>query len=113
MSKWPVEEMGRNSVIPSIIPSRMTAIQSGIRRLDEKMEALTSGKSVSCHGKRPRFEIAQWGYELHSADGHTECAGRAQRRRRFGLGAGKHRPRGLFPAVSQSGVDAALCPRSP
>jgi len=30
MSRWAVEEMGRNSVIPSMIPRMIIAIQSGI-----------------------------------------------------------------------------------
>jgi hypothetical protein len=29
--KWPVEEIGRNSVMPSMMPSRMTLIRSGTR----------------------------------------------------------------------------------
>src|SRR6185369_2795095 len=44
ISKWPVEETGRNSVIPSIIPNRMTAITIGIRRLDGKALTKTSQK---------------------------------------------------------------------
>ena len=36
ISKCPVDETGRNSVIPSIIPNKTTEIQTGIRRLDFK-----------------------------------------------------------------------------
>jgi hypothetical protein len=32
MSKWPVDEIGMNSVIPSMIPKMTTAIQSGMAR---------------------------------------------------------------------------------
>src|SRR5881409_1652039 len=44
ISRWPVEEMGINSVIPSMIPKIMTAIQSGIGWLDGKSRRLTSAK---------------------------------------------------------------------
>src|SRR5260221_13437188 len=36
MSRWPVDETGMNSVIPSTIPKMRTAIQSGIHYLDAK-----------------------------------------------------------------------------
>src|SRR6185503_15297176 len=45
-SKWPVEETGRNSVIPSMIPRITTTSQSGKRRLDSKGARDTSGTSV-------------------------------------------------------------------
>src|SRR2546425_9207359 len=47
ISKWPVEETGRNSVIPSIIPSRMTVIQSGIHRRNREKFQMTSSKRVT------------------------------------------------------------------
>src|SRR5882762_1127144 len=46
INRWPVEEMGMNSVIPSMIPRMMTAIQSGIGCLDAKMRRLTSAKGT-------------------------------------------------------------------
>src|ERR1017187_6124788 len=45
MSRWPVEETGMNSVIPSTIPSRMTVIQSGIVWINGKMKRKTRKKS--------------------------------------------------------------------
>src|ERR1039458_4951808 len=50
MSRWPVEETGRNSVMPSTIPSRITAIQSGIAWLDAKNRQKTS---LKCPGRGP------------------------------------------------------------
>src|SRR6185436_2499584 len=47
INKWPVDEIGRNSVIPSIIPKIIAAIQSGIRWLDAKLVRLTSGKMAA------------------------------------------------------------------
>src|SRR5581483_10480647 len=47
MSRWPVEEMGRNSVIPSTIPSMTAVIQSGMRPLERKTPRLTSRKEAS------------------------------------------------------------------
>src|SRR5215471_17392688 len=44
-SKCPVEETGRNSVIPSIKPSNAAAIQSGIGWLDGKFDRMTSRKA--------------------------------------------------------------------
>src|ERR1035441_7101545 len=59
ISKWPVEETGRNSVIPSITPSKITAIQSGIVRLDNKRPPKTSRKcqyfSSWAHDRLLRF----------------------------------------------------------
>src|SRR5262245_32117284 len=42
MRRCPVEEIGRNSVIPSMIPSKTTAIQIGIRGKNDKSLPLTS-----------------------------------------------------------------------
>ena len=36
ISRWPVEEIGKNSVIPSMIPSMTIANQSGITGRDGK-----------------------------------------------------------------------------
>jgi hypothetical protein len=47
MRRWPVEETGRNSVIPSIIPSRTTTIQIGIRARNDKSGGLTRGNLAS------------------------------------------------------------------
>src|SRR5579884_634819 len=46
INKWPVDEIGRNSVIPSMIP-RMTILnhKGGIRTLEAKTKQKTSRKS--------------------------------------------------------------------
>src|SRR5882757_7157944 len=41
ISRWPVDDTGRNSVIPSIIPSRTTANEIGIRCKNEKTRGFT------------------------------------------------------------------------
>ncbi len=45
MTRWPVEETGKNSVSPSIIPRTKTVNQSGMECLDAKKRFNASGKS--------------------------------------------------------------------
>src|SRR6185369_3877868 len=73
MSKWPVEDTGRNSVTPSIIPSRTAVNKSCTGRLDDKTAAMTRGKcgwglkdeSVGCldswvlYSKYPNTQITK------------------------------------------------------
>src|ERR1700722_20405631 len=46
--RGPVEETGRNSVIPSIMPKIMMLMKSGIRCLEGKFAPVTSRKLASC-----------------------------------------------------------------
>src|SRR5436309_16115422 len=47
IKRWPVEEIGKNSVIPSMIPSKMTLTQSGIHGRNRGKFQMTSSKGVS------------------------------------------------------------------
>src|SRR5258708_11852434 len=58
MSRWPVEETGSNSVIPSMIP-KMTAMSgSGIRCLERNSRRVTSKKSRQSTGGISDFDSA-------------------------------------------------------
>src|SRR5436853_3766735 len=72
MCKLLVDELGRNSVIPSIIPRSMTLSQSGIRRLDKKWVRFTSGKSrrmffFSSRRRHTRC-LSDWSSDVCSSD---------------------------------------------
>src|SRR6266498_5290399 len=58
-TRGPVEETGRNSVMPSMIPKMMTAIQSGMNRLDGKTRRKT--RKTAQAGKRQDLEWMAWG----------------------------------------------------
>jgi hypothetical protein len=46
ISKWAVEEIGKNSVIPSMIPRTMMASHSYIDWLESKIEKMSRTKTV-------------------------------------------------------------------
>jgi hypothetical protein len=76
-----VEETGKNSVIPSIIPSKITAIQIGIRGKDEK----SAGKTSS------NFRKPLWLYDYQFTDW--------QARRSQGVWWQRRLLGGYFPSV--------------
>src|SRR5712675_1228945 len=49
ITKWPVDETGKNSVTPSMIPSKTTAIHIGIGGRNEKRARMTR---TNCCGAR-------------------------------------------------------------
>src|ERR1041384_1393708 len=69
MSKWPVEDTGRNSVTPSIIPSRTAVNKSCTGRLDDKTATMTRGKwwSVEMVRNTARRRSVAQSERLHQA----------------------------------------------
>src|SRR5262249_49567806 len=93
ISKWPVEETGKNSVIPSTTPRSRTAIQSGMGWLDGKTARKTRKKTAAdrwggtgnCSLDNPGPAFGQGGRnEMPGATGYERLFFLAAQQRREG-----------------------------